>query len=97
VSELTGKQRRHLRGLGHHLKPVLMVGREGLSEKGLQSADAYLRIHELLKLKVLDGCPLSVSEVVERLEQSLGAACAGKIGRTALIYRSADEPKIILP
>lgn len=74
-----------------------MVGREGLSEKVLQSADEYLRVHELLKVKIRDGCPLSAVEIIQQLENNLAAACAGKIGRTVLIYRAAEDPKIVLP
>jgi len=31
---LTGKQKRYLRGLGHHLKAVIMIGKEEVSPAG---------------------------------------------------------------
>jgi len=97
MAELTGKQRRHLRGLGHHLKPAVIVGREGLSATLLQTADEYLRAHELLKVKVLEACPLGTGEVAEEMAGALEAEKVQRIGRTLLLYRPAEEPVIRLP
>ena len=40
--KLTGKQARYLRGLGHHLKPLVMLGRDGLSDNVITAANAVL-------------------------------------------------------
>ena len=49
---LTGKQRRYLRSLGHHLDPVIHVGKEGISEGLIGAADVALEEHELIKIKL---------------------------------------------
>ena len=40
---LTGDQKKRLRGLGHHLEPVVYIGREGLSPALVKSSDVRLR------------------------------------------------------
>jgi RNA-binding protein len=44
--KLTGKQVRYLKGLGHHLKPLVMLGRDGLSQNVITAANAVLASHE---------------------------------------------------
>ena len=63
--KLTGKQVRYLKGLGHHLKPLVMLGRDGLSENVITAANAVLASHELIKVKVGNGCFLDRREAAE--------------------------------
>ena len=56
--KLSGKQVRYLRGLGHHLDPVIMLGKGGLSEAIVDKTSEALDTHELIKVKVQDGCDL---------------------------------------
>jgi RNA-binding protein len=96
--DLTGKQKRHLRALGHALSPVVMLGREGLSEAVVAKTDAELENHELIKLKCGDGCLETVDEVAAGLAERCKAQVAQVIGRTALLYRRrAKDPAIKLP
>jgi len=97
MKELTGKQRRYLRGLGHHLQPVVMIGKDELSSALTEAVDEALSAHELIKLKLQDGCLLDRNEVAERLEKRHSAAIVQILGRTILLYRAADEPVINLP
>jgi len=41
-------QKKHLRGLGHHLNPVVMVGDGGLSPSLLEEYKSSLEHHELI-------------------------------------------------
>ena len=96
--DLTGKQRRHLRRLGHGLKPVVLVGKAGSSETVAQAVDVALTDHELIKIKVLDLSPAPTREVAAHLASTTGAALAQVLGRTALLYRAhPKEPQIQLP
>ncbi len=97
MQTLTGKQIRHLRGLGHHLQPVVMVGKEELSERLLASLEIALNSHELIKVKVQEGCLLDRHEVADGLAQASGAAVVQVLGRTILLYRRAEEPRLELP
>jgi RNA-binding protein len=94
---LTGKQKRYLRGLGHGLKPVIMVGKGELNEALANEASEAIASHELIKVKVLESCMMDRFEVAEGLAKSCGAEVAQVLGRTLLLYRQAKEPKIELP
>ena len=51
---LTGKQKRELRKMAHHLNPIFQVGKEGVTENMLEGIDQAIVKHELIKVKVLE-------------------------------------------
>ena len=87
---LTGKQRRHLRGLGHHLEPVVIVGQSGVTEGVIAAVEQALNNHELIKVKIHEG-PEDRHEAAEKLAQSTGAELAQLLGRTALLFKKRKE------
>ena len=95
--KLTGKQARHLRGLGHHLKPVVYVGKEEVNEAVIAATEEALAIHELIKVKLQDGCLSDRKEVAEELTAATDSAVAQLLGKTILLYRPSKEHKISLP
>ena len=96
--KLTGKQKNHLRGLGHHLKPILQIGKEGISEAFLANIEACLTHHELLKIKVLENAPDEKEGLAGVLERRTKGAVVQIIGKTLLFYRPfPKDPVIVLP
>lgn len=99
--KLTGKQVRFLRGLGHHLSPVAMIGKEGITENLIASVDQVLTTHELIKVKAQENCPLDRKEAAEELSKKTSSSVAQIIGKTFLLYREnkdkVDDKKIHLP
>jgi RNA-binding protein len=94
---LTGKQRRALRALGHHLKPVVMVGQDDLTDAVFSAVDRALTDHELIKVKVGESAQTDRHTAGEQLAQRTGSALAQVLGRTLLLYRRHPEkPKITL-
>src|SRR5579885_2675156 len=88
---LSGKQRRHLRGLGHHLNPIVQIGKEGLSE-GLRAATgAALLDHELIKVRLLENAEGDRHDLATALAAACGAVLVQVIGRTALLYRRRPD------
>lgn len=95
---LTGKQRRHLRALGHALAPVAHVGKGGLTDAFVDGVDQALATHELVKLKILDTADLDRHQAAEELARRTRAEVAQVLGHTILLYRpDPDEPRIELP
>lgn len=93
---LTGKQRRFLRGLGHGLKPVVLVGQNGISENLIENVKIALLSHELIKIKVHD--PDAVIDVAKALHEETTAAVVQWLGKTLLLYApNPDDLKIKLP
>jgi RNA-binding protein len=94
---LTGKQKRYLRGLGHSLKPTIMVGKGEVTDALLKETDGALAAHELVKVKILESCLLGRNEVAEELAAACSAEVAQILGRTVLLYRRGEKPEIELP
>ncbi len=98
MADLTGKQKRYLRGLGHHLKPVVQVGQRGIHETVIEKVLEELENHELIKLKIGQDCLEDTKEAGAALAEACEASLVQVIGRTVLLYRTReDEPDIQLP
>lgn len=94
--ELTGQQRKHLRGLAHALRPVVQVGEAGLSGAVLGALDAALRDHELVKVRLRQ--PEDKKAAARELAERSGAHLCGVVGHTVILYRRReDDPKIEVP
>jgi RNA-binding protein len=94
---LTGRQARFLRGLGHKLRPTVMVGRNHVTPEVLTSVDEALTAHELIKIKLQEGCLEDRHVVAEQLASRSHAAVAQVLGKTILLYRPSDQNLIHLP
>lgn len=88
--ELSGKQRRKLRALGHHLSPVVQIGQAGVTGAVVKAALQALEDHELIKVKILEG-PADRHEASESLAEQTGAHLAQLLGRTALLYKKRKK------
>ncbi len=95
--QLTGKQNRFLRGLGHGLRPFVMIGKQHLSEDVVKATHEALGTHELIKVRIQEGCLTDRKTVATELASETGSAVVQIIGHTFLLYRSAEEPTITLP
>lgn len=92
---LTGKQKRYLRSLAHHLNPIFQVGKGGVNENMIgQIADA-LEARELLKVSVLQNCEEDKATVAEKLVQGTKAELVQIIGNTIVLYKESKENKTI--
>ncbi len=87
---LTGKQRRKLRALGHHLSPVVQVGAQGVTAAVVAATEQALYDHELVKAKIAEG-PEDRHEAAEHLARSTGAELAQLLGRTALLFKPREK------
>ncbi|MDD2900106.1 MAG: ribosome assembly RNA-binding protein YhbY [Desulfuromonadaceae bacterium] len=94
---LTGKQKRHLRALGHKLKPLIQIGKKEIEDALIAETNGALDHHELVKVKLLESCMLDKHEASEALSCACQADVAQILGKTFLLYRAATPPVIILP
>jgi RNA-binding protein len=84
---LTSAIKKELKARAHALKPVVLLGKSGLTTAVLTSIDEALTAHELIKVR------LPAVERAERVLQtgqiaaSLGADIVGSIGRVLILYR----------
>ena len=89
---LTGKQRSYLKGLANGIDAVVFIGKEGLTDNVIKEMDNYLEVHELVKVKIQEGCELDPKETANELMEPLGAEFVQAIGRKFVLYRAAADP-----
>ena len=95
---LSEAQKKYLRGLGHALKPLIMVGDAGLSESLLVEFESTLAHHELIKVRVRVGDRKARDAIIGELCSTSGAALVQRVGNMALLYReNPEKKKIVLP
>ena len=90
-ASLKSSQRRTLKSLGHHLEPVVYIGKEGLSPMLVKSTEAALKAHELIKIKAGQNCPLDRNAAGRELGELTGAIVVQVIGRMTLLYRANPD------
>ncbi|MED6340629.1 MAG: ribosome assembly RNA-binding protein YhbY [SAR324 cluster bacterium] len=92
---MTGRQKRHLRALAHPLKPIVNLGKQGLSRETKREIESQLLDHELIKCKVLDSCPLSKKECAEEISTMTEIEVVQVIGKTLILFSPhPEDPKI---
>jgi RNA-binding protein len=96
--KLTEKQRRHLRGLGHALKPIISIGQAGASDPVVAETVRALNDHELVKVRVTGMERDARDEALDSLATRTKSEMVGRIGHTAVLYKKHPEkPRIVLP
>ncbi|PYI51898.1 ribosome assembly RNA-binding protein YhbY [Paenibacillus flagellatus] len=95
---LTGKQKRHLRSLAHHLDPIFQVGKGGVNDQLIRHIEEALEVRELIKVSVLNNCLEDSDDVATVLADRSGAELVQRIGKTIVLYKESKENKqIVLP
>ena len=95
---LNNKQKQYLKGLAHPLKPVVMLGNNGLTEGVLAEIEQALKHHELIKIKVAAEERETKALIVDAIVRETKASNVQVIGNMLVLYRpSTEDRKIILP
>lgn len=96
--ELTEKQRRHLKGLAHPLKPVILMGNAGLTDAVVAETQRALSDHELIKVR-LPGLEREERDAaLQNLAQRTESTMVTRIGHVAVLYKANPRlPRIVLP
>lgn len=95
--ELTSAQRRYLKQLSHHLKPLLQMGKEGPSDNFLRQLNEQIHAHELIKIRILNNCEFTKEEI-EAGFKSAEVTMVQKVGHVYTVFKQRDEkPAINLP
>lgn len=96
--ELSERQRKYLRGLGHALNPVLLIGQQGVTPGVIAEAQRALHDHELIKVKFRGAERDARDAGLDELATATGSTLVQRIGHTALYYkRRVDRPGIVIP
>ncbi|WGE36469.1 ribosome assembly RNA-binding protein YhbY [Actinobacillus genomosp. 1] len=94
---LTTKQKQFLKGLAHHLSPVVMLGGNGLTEGVLAEIENALDHHELIKVKISGAERETKQLIIDAIVRETKATPVQTIGHILVLYRQSEEKKISLP
>ena len=95
--KLTDQQKRHLRGLGHALKPVVILGNAGLTENVMAEIDQALTHHELIKIRVNAADRESRAALIETICAQTKGQPVQTIGHILLLFRrNPKKPRVSL-
>lgn len=95
--QLSNKQKQHLKGLAHSLKPVVLLGGNGLTEGVMAEIDAALAHHELIKIKVPSEDREEKTMIMDAIVRESGAVKVQTIGHMLVLYKQSEDKKIELP
>ncbi|MBV7261098.1 ribosome assembly RNA-binding protein YhbY [Photobacterium sp. WH24] len=94
---LSTKQKQYLKGLAHSLKPVVLMGANGLTEAVLSEIELSLNHHELIKVKVAAEERETKLLIVDAIVRETQAEKVQVIGNILVLYRQSEDRKIELP
>ena len=87
-----------MKGLAHHLKPVVMVGQHGLTESVLNETALTLETHELIKMRINAGDRQERAGIIAEITEKTGAELVQTIGHASGFYLpNSEKQKIRLP
>lgn len=94
---LTNKQKQFLKAKAHELKPVILLGGNGLTEGVIAEIDVALNFHELIKVKVPTEDREEKILIMDAIIRETKAEKVQVIGKTLVLFRQGNDKKIQLP
>jgi len=92
---LTGKQKRYLRAMAHHLQPIFQVGKGGTNDHLVRHVTEAIEGRELIKVSVLNNCLDDPKEIGKWIADEANAELVQVIGKTIVLYKESKENKTI--
>ncbi|MBT8362925.1 MAG: ribosome assembly RNA-binding protein YhbY [Desulfobacterales bacterium] len=93
TTDLSNAQKKYLRGLGHHLTPLVYIGREGIVGNVIEAIDSALLSHELVKVKIVNTSSVSKHEAATHIPEQTASQLVQLIGKTLLLYKNNPKRK----
>ncbi|PIE91115.1 MAG: ribosome assembly RNA-binding protein YhbY [Acidobacteria bacterium] len=94
LKKLNSKQRRILKQMSHHLKPLMQMGKDGASPAFIQELLEQLEHHELLKVRILNNCEWE-KEAIEQILRDAEITLVQKVGHILTVYKESEEAPVI--
>ena len=92
MSKLTPKQRQFLKAKAHALKPLIQVGKAGVTPALAEELDRVMGAHELVKVKLNDNTFEDEAGVIAAFTAKVeGLIHVWTIGHTLLFFRPSQE------
>ena len=99
MNNLSSLQRSYLRSQAHHLEPVVLIGKHGITDGTIESIDRVLETRELIKIKFREFKD-EKSSLSDKITELTNSQVIGVIGHTVIIFRQnpdSDKRQIHIP
>ncbi len=97
MTQLSKPQIKFLKSEAHALKPVVMIGGNGVTESVLEELERALEHHELVKVKIRAEDRDEKHEIIDYLCEKTNALKINTIGHMLVLFRQSKDKKITLP
>ena len=92
MNNLSSSERSFLRSQAHHLEPVVLIGKNGVSIGTIESVNKALEARELIKIKFREFKDNKQS-ISDEIAASANCHVVGMIGHTVILYRQNSDPE----
>ncbi|MFQ3325132.1 MAG: RNA-binding protein [Pseudomonadales bacterium] len=89
---LTNDEKKHMRAIGHNLKPIVTIAGKGLHENVTTEITRGLKDHELIKVSIKVGDRDARMAISTEICAQNKAQLVQSIGHTVLLYKAAKKP-----
>lgn len=88
--ELTGKQKRYLRSLAVNIRPIVQIGKSGVSNEILTSIRHAADARELIKVNILQNSDETAKDVAAMIDE-MRLNVVQIIGRNVVVFKVSDR------
>lgn len=93
---LTPHERSELRAAAHALRPVVLIGDNGLTDAVIKEITVHLQAHQLIKIRVAGDDRQARLTMLEQICDALDAAPIHHLGKILTIYRpNIERPPVL--
>jgi RNA-binding protein len=95
--ELTPRERSSLRAAAHPLRPVVLIGDNGLTSAVLKEIDLNLSAHELIKVRAGSADREERDAMLTNICETLSCATVHHLGKMLILYRPGSKGTYLKP
>ena len=95
--KLTSKQIKFLKSEAHHLKPVVLMGANGLTEGVIVEIESAVAFHELVKVKLVSSDKETKDLIIDAILRETRSEFVQVVGNILTLYKLSPEKKYNLP
>jgi len=92
MNQLSSSQRSFLRSQAHHLEPIVLIGKNGVTDGTIEAVNKALDSHDLIKIKFREYKDEKKS-LSYQLAESTESNIVGTIGHTVILFRQNPDRK----
>ena len=92
MNNLSSSEGSFLRSESHHLEPVVLIGKNGMTDGSIKAVNKSLDDRELIKIKFREFKDEKKS-LSQKIAESTESDVVGMIGHTVILFRQNPDPE----